>query len=341
MKITTIGFDIAKNVFQVHAIDGQENVVLRKRLRRTEVLSFFANTERCLVGMEACGTAHYWAREIQSLGHEVKLLPASYVKPYVKRGKNDAADAEAICEAVTRRTMRFVPVKSVTQQAVLMLHGTRDLLVRQRTMLVNALRGHLAEYGLVTAHGIENLKRVFELIDQADTAVPSLARPALFLLMDQIVELQGRIRKIEREILNWHRKNIASSRLEGVPGIGPLTASAIVASVGDASQFRSGRQLAAWLGLVPRQNSTGGKERLGRISKQGNIYIRRLLVLGATSLIRVSRSRTTPMAMWVNQLLARRPARLVSVALANKIARVAWVVLARGEIYRRVEAAPT
>jgi len=333
MKITTVGLDIAKNVFQVHAIDEHERVVIRKKLRRSEVLPFFSKIDRCVVGIEACGTAHYWARAIELLGHDVKLLPASYVKPYVKRSKNDAADAEAICEAVTRPTMRFVPIKTTDQQSVLMLHRTRDLLVRQRTMIVNALRGHLAEYGLVVGKGIENLQRLINLVETENSGLPRIARQALSTLVAQVSELQRRVRALEQEILTWHRDSAASQRLATIPGIGPITATAMVASLGDAAQFRSGRRLAAWLGLVPRQNSSGGKERLGRISKQGDMYIRRLLVLGATSVIRVARGRTTPLSNWINQLLARRPPRLVSVALANKLARVAWVVLSRGQAY--------
>jgi transposase len=333
MRITTIGLDIAKNVFQVHAIDQHETVIVRKKLRRSELLPFFGKIDPCLVGIEACGTAHYWARALQLLGHEVKLIPASYVKPYVKRNKNDAADAEAICEAVTRPTMRFVPIKTTDQQSVLMLHRTRDLLVRQRTMIVNALRGHLAEYGLVVGKGIENLQRLIELVETEDNGLPRIARQALSTLVGQVAELQGRIRAMEQEILIWHRNSAASQRLATIPGVGPITATVMVASLGNAAQFRSGRQLAAWLGLVPRQNSSGVKERLGRISKQGDVYIRRLLVLGATSVIRVARTRTTPLSNWINRLLARRPPRLVSVALANKLARVAWVVLSRRETY--------
>jgi transposase len=335
MNITTIGLDIAKNVFQVHGVDGHGNTVLRKRLRRKDVRSFFATLAPCVVGIEACGTAHHWAREIGSVGHEVKLISPAYVKPYVKRNKNDSADAEAICEAVGRPSMRFVPVKSTDQQSVLMLHRARDLLVRQRTMLVNALRGHLAEYGIVTAQGIGNVARLVEMLKDGNEAlIPALARRVLSSIVEQLRQLYLRIRELELEIMVWHKSNEKSQRLATIPGIGPITATAIVASVGSSSQFRSGRHFAAWLGLVPRQNSSGGKERLGRISKRGDKYIRRLLVIGATSVIRYARSKTAQRNDWLIRLLARRPARLVSVALANKMARIAWAVLARGDIYR-------
>jgi transposase len=335
MNITTIGLDLAKNVFQVHGVNERGENVVRKRLRRKDVLPYFATLAPCVVGIEACGTAHHWAREIRSVGHEVKLISPAYVKPYVKRNKNDSADAEAICEAVGRPSMRFVPVKSTDQQSVLMLHRTRDLLVRQRTMLVNALRGHLAEYGIVTAQGIGNVGRLLEMLEDGNAvSIPALARRVLLSIVEQLRQSPLRIRELELEIMAWHKSNEQSQRLATIPGIGPITATAIVASVGDSSQFRSGRHFAAWLGLVPRQNSSGDKERLGRISKRGNKYIRRLLVIGATSVIRYARSKTAPRNDWINQLLARRPARLVSVALANKMARIAWVVLARGEVYR-------
>lgn len=335
MNISTIGLDVAKNTFQVHGVDESGNAVLRKRLRRKDVLAFFADLPPCLVGIEACGTAHYWAREIRDRGHDAKLIPPAYVKPYVKRNKNDAADAEAICEAVGRPTMRFVPIKGAEQQSVLMLHRTRDLLVRQRTMLVNALRGHLAEYGIVTAQGIGNVQRLFEVLAQGNEAlIPVLARRALLSIVDQLQQLSQQIRALELEIMAWHKTNEPSQRLATIPGVGPITATAIVASVGDPSQFRSGRHFAAWLGLVPRQNSSGDKERLGRISKRGDKYIRRLLVVGATIVIRHARAKPSHRTGWINQLLARRSARLVSVALANKMARIAWVILARGEVYR-------
>jgi transposase len=338
MQITTIGIDLAKNVFQVHGIDTTGGVVVRKALRRSQLLPFFEALDPCLVGMEACSSAHHWARELSALGHTVKLMPPSYVKPYVKRGKNDAADAAAICEAVTRPNMRFVPVKSPQQQAVLMLHRARALLMRQRTMTVNALRGHLAEFGLVAAQGAKSLaaliERVFGDGSSNEQAVPPLARRALALLVAQLRELHAQIKSIDCELLAWHRANEASRRLETIPGVGFITATAIAATVTDPTHFASGRQFAAWLGLVPRQNSSGGKERLGSISKMGDRYLRTLLVIGATSVIRYARGKNAAGSQWINALLARRPARLVSVALANKTARIIWAVLVRGENYR-------
>jgi transposase len=334
MKPTTIGLDLGKNALQIHGIDAEGRVVVRKQLRRRDVLPLFANLSPCLIGLEACATAHYWARELAFLGHEVRLMPPSYVKPYVKRGKNDAVDAEAICEAVTRPTMRFVPVKSAEQQSVLMLHRTRDLLIRQRTSLVNALRGHLAEIGIVVPQGMRNVAKLVAVIsDGDDERVPNLMRTALGMIIGQLQDLQVRLRSIDAEIIAWHRTNSASRRLETIPGVGPITASAIAATVTDPSHFRSGRQFAAWIGLTPRQSSTGGKARLVGISKMGDRYIRRLLVLGATALIRYARARSAAEYPWLGQLLERRPARLASVAAANKMARVAWALLARNEVY--------
>ena len=335
MKRITIGLDLAKEVFQVHGIDADGRVVVRRRLRRRDVVSFFANLEPCLIGLEAGATAHHWARELTALGHEVRLMPPSYVKPYVKRGKNDAVDAAAICEAVTRPTMRFVPVKSAEQQSVLMLHRTRELLIRQRTSLANALRAHLAEFGIVAPQGIRNIAKLVAVVaDEDDRRVPDLMRAALGAIIGQLQDLQVRLRSIEAEVIAWHRTNEASRRLGTIPGIGPITASALAATVTDPSHFRSGRQFAAWLGLVPRQHSSGGKARLVGVSKMGDGYLRRLLVLGATALIRYARTRSAPEGSWIGRLLERRPARLASVALANKTARVAWAVLARGEAYR-------
>ncbi len=335
MKITTIGFDIAKHVFQVHGVGESGVAVLRKRLRRAEVLPFFAGTDPCLVGVEACATAHHWARELTKLGHTVKLIPPAYVKPYVKRGKTDAADAEAICEAVTRPSMRFVPMKSADQQAVLMLHRTRALLVRQRTMLANALRAHLAEFGIIVAQGVGRVGALIERIfDAHEEEIPLLARTALQPLATQFLQLQPQIKALEADLLAWHKTREESRRLETIPGIGVLTATAIAATVADPSQFRSGREFAAWLGLTPRQNSSGGKERLGHVSRMGNGYLRSLLFVGATAVIRFARNKASPRTAWINGLLARKPARLVAVALANKMARIAWAVLARQEIYR-------
>ena len=290
MQVTTMGIDLAKNVFQVHGVDASGKVVVRKALRRSQLLPFFEDLAPCLIGMEACSSAHHWARELNALGHTVKLMPPSYVKPYVKRGKNDVADAEAICEAVTRPTTRFVPVKSTDQQAVLMLHRTRALLMRQRTMAVHALRGHLSDFGLVAAQGAKSLAELIESVFEGsgtdDDAVPPLARRALAPLVAQLRQLQAQIKAIEVELLAWHRATDASRRLETIPGVGFITATAIAATVTDPSHFTSGRQFAAWLGLVPRQNSSGGKERLGSISKMGDRYLRTLLVVGATSVMR-------------------------------------------------------
>lgn len=340
MEITTIGLDIAKRVFQAHGVDASGKAVLRRKLGRAEVLGFFKGLTPCLVGIEACGTAHHWAREIRALGHEVRLMPASYVKPYVKRGKTDAADAEAICEAVTRPTMRFVPIKSTEQQAVLMLHRTRELLVRQRTMLVNALRGHMAELGIIAPQGIARVADLLVvLMDEDEARLPTLAKLALRGLAAELDAVGRRVADIEAAILAWHKDNEASRRLATIPGIGPITASAIVATITDPAQFQSARQFAAWIGLVPKQNSSGGKQRQGGISKQGDRTLRRLLVLGATAVIRHARTKTTADTAWLRGVLERRPARLASVAQANKTARIVWAVLVKGGSYRAPAAA--
>ena len=334
MQITTIGFDLAKNVFQVHGIDTTEKVVVRKPLRRGQVIKFFAELSPCLVGMEACASAHHWARELTKLGHEVRLMPAKDVKAYVKRNKNDAADAEAICEAVRRPTMRFVQVKSAEQQGRLMQHRTRDLLLRQRTQVINALRAHLAELGIVAAQGREGLKELPAIIaDEGDAGLPIDARASLIVLAAQLQALQTLIGSIEKRLVVQHRANEASKRLISIPGIGIIGASAIASTVTDPTAFRSGRDLAAWIGLVPRQDSTGGKQKLGPISKQGDRYLRRILVVGAYSVLR--RAKLNPEKYpWLTQLLARRPFKVVAIALANKMARVAWALLAKGETYR-------
>ena len=329
MHIATIGVDLAKHIFQVHGVT-EGRVVLRRRLRRAQLMSFFAALPPCRIGMEACGTAHHWAREFRTLGHDVRLMPAHYVKAYVKRGKNDAADAEAICEAVTRPTMRFVAIKSKEQQAVLVLHRTRELLVRQRTQTVNALRGLLAEFGASAPQGIWHVGRLRAHLE--DDTVPDPGRAALILLLETLEVLGGRIDAIEQEIRACHRADPVSRRLDAIPGVGPIIASALVATVGDPHVFRSGREFAAWLGLVPKQRSTGGKPRLGRISRHGDEYVRRLLVIGAQSaLLRSKAVREDP---WVRALLARAPRLKVAVALANKIARTAWAMMAKGTVYR-------
>lgn len=334
-EITTIGLDLAKNVFQVHCIDDAGHIVVRKRLRRSQALEFFAGLSRCLIGMEACATAHHWARELMALGHEVRLMPPHYVKAYVKRNKNDAADAEAICEAVKRPTMRFVAVKSTEQQAVLMVHRARDLLVRQRTMLINALRGHLAEFGLVGAHGVHKVAALVAIIRSGmDGRIAEGARQVLMVIADQIDEVGAHILTLEAQILAWHKSNPVSQRLATIPGIGPIIATAIAATVPDPTVFRSGREFAAWLGLVPRQNSTGGKNRLGGISKRGDSYLRRLLVNGAHSVL--FWTKTAKANPWIKSLRARKHQLVVAVALANKMARIAWAVMSKGEIYRTV-----
>lgn len=339
MHITTIGLDLAKHWFQIHGIDAAGKVVVRRRLRGAEVVAFFRRQGPCLVGMEACATAHHWARELIALGHEVKLMPPAYVKAYVKRNKNDAADAEAICEAVTRPSMRFVPVKDVDQQSVLMMHRARNLLVRQRTMLVNALRAHLAEFGIIAPQGLRHIERLAGAIEEDSPALPELARSILRLVVAQLNDTQAKVRQIEAKLAKWHRSNRVSKLLATVPGVGIMRASAIAATVSDPNLFRSGREFAAWLGMTPRQNSSGGKERLGRTSKRGDKYIRCLLVAGAVAVLRHARNRATKDAEWVRALLARRPAKVVAVALANRTARIAWAVIARGEAYRAKEIA--
>jgi len=335
MQVVTIGLDLAKNLFQVHGVaDG--SVAVRRRLRRRDVPAFFAGLPPCLVGIEASRSAHYWARELAALGHTVKLMPPSYVKPYVKRNKNDAADAEAICEAVTRPTMRFVPVKSREQQAAILLHRARDLLIRQRTQLVNALRSHLAEFGIVGPQGLWNVKRLVDAV--RDGGLPAAAQRALTPLTEQLDSLKAQIAAIEKDIRAWHREHEACRRLAAVPGIGPITASAIVATVPDVATFSSGRDFAAWLGLTPRQNSSGGKERLGGISKRGDRYLRRLLFIGALAVIFRERRKEVPSG-WLGQLLRRRPIKVAAVALANKTARIVWAMLARGQTYHAGAAA--
>jgi transposase len=287
MQVTTIGLDIAKNVFQVHGIDANEKVVVRKQLRRSQVLAFFAALAPCLIGMEACATAHYWARELTKLGHKVRLMPAKDVKAYLKRNKNDAADAEAICEAVRRPTMRFVRIKTAEQQGQLMQHRTRDLMMRQRTQVINALRAHLAEFGIVAAQGNQGVKELLAIVaDQQDARLPVDARASVIMLAAQLEAVQTLLRSLDQRIMKQHRANEASRRLETIPGIGIIGASAIAATVSDPMVFRSGRDFAAWIGLVPRQDSTGGKQKLGPISKQGDRYLRRILIVGAHSVLR-------------------------------------------------------
>lgn len=337
-QAVTIGLDIAKSVFQLHGVGEDGSVVLRKRLRRGELLTFFAKLRPCLIGIEACGSAHHWARELARLGHTVRLMAPVYVKPYLKRGKNDAVDAEAICEALTRPTMRFVAVKSEEQQAVLILHRARALLVRQRTMLVNALRAHLAEFGIITAQGIDRMAELVARVlgpEADENAIPSLVRSVVGAYNAQLDALQAQIDSLEEKIKAWHRTSDDSRRLASIPGVGMITATALAATIQNAAEFSSGRAMAAWLGLTPRQSSSGNKERLGRITKAGNGYLRTLLVLGATAILR-SAKMNCPGSLfeWVRKLLTKKPARLVSVALANKLARVAWAVLMKKSAYR-------
>ena len=338
MQVTTIGLDIAKNVFQLHGVDSTGRAVLLRKVRRDQLLPLLGSLQPCLIGMEACATAHHWARQLVALGHEVKLMPPAYVKAYVKRNKNDAADAEAICEAVTRPTMRFVAVKSAEAQSILMLHRSRHLLVRQRTAQISAMRAHLAEYGVIAPKGRAHVKELIEALDKGEGALPEMARQVLILIARTIEGLTVQIRKIEAELLAWYRTNQVCRRLSTIPGIGFITATALAASVVDAKVFRSGRQFAAWLGLVPRQHSSGGKERMGGISKMGDRYLRHLLVLGGTAIVRYTRRKATAVSAWADKLLARKPARLVTVAVANKMARIAWAVMARDEGYRATPA---
>jgi transposase len=334
MQVTTIGLDLAKNVFQVHGIDATEKVVVRKQLRRGQLIKFFEALAPCLIGMEACATAHHWARALTKLGHQVRLMPAKDVKAYVKRNKNDAADAEAICEAVRRPTMRFVAVKSAEHQGRLMQHRVRDLLMRQRTQLINALRAHLAELGIAAAQGRKGIKELLAIVAQnGDSRFPIDAHASLIVLSAQLQAVQTMIGSIEKRIVLQHRSNEASKRLETIPGIGIIGATAIAATVSDPKVFQSGRDFAAWIGLVPREDSTGGKQKLGPISKRGDQYLRRILVVGACAVLKQARLQPEKYP-WLTRLLARRPFKVVAVALANKMARVAWALLAKGGIYR-------
>lgn len=331
-QVITIGLDIAKNVFQVHGVDEAGQVTLQRKLRRAGLLSFFAKQPACVVGLEACASAHYWARELKKLGHDVRLVPPSHVKPYVKRGrKNDAVDAAAICEAVTRPHMRFVPIKTEEQQAVLMLHRARRLLMTQRTMVGNAIRSHFAEFGIIAPLGETGLATLITVaLDAADQGLPQAAREALAMLAAQWRDSAARIEALDLEIAARHRADSDSVRVATIPGIGALIASAIVASIGDASRFDNGRQFAAWLGLVPAQNSTGGKTVLGRITKMGDSYLRTMIIVGATSALRVEAKKQ---GSWAARLLDRMSWRQASVALANKMARTAWAILAHGGTY--------
>ena len=330
-EITTIGIDLAKSVFQVHAIGRDGKVVVRRQLRRSQMLEVFSKLAPCLIGMEACSGAHYWARELTLRGHDVRLMPPNYVKPYVKRGKTDAIDAEAICEAVTRPNMRFVPVKTEDQQAVLMTHRARDFLVRQQTQLANAIRAHLGEFGIVTAKGVHNVERLLTLAKAA--SLPAPARQSIQLLADQFRDTHDRIEAITTGIKAEAQKDAVAKRLQTIPGIGPITASAIAASVPDVSNFNAARDLAAWIGLTPKPHSSGGKEKLGKITKMGNRYLRRLLYLGALAQI-TARSHKPAGEDWLWNMLQRKPVKLVAIALAARMARTVWALLKTGESYR-------
>lgn len=333
--ITTIGLDIAKSVFQVHGVDADGQVVIRRKLKRRYVLAFFQKLPACLVGIEACATSHHWSRQLQALGHKVRLMPPVYVKPYVKRQKNDAADAEAICEAVTRANMRFVETKTVEQQSCLMLHRTRHLFIREQTAVINVIRAHLAEFGIVAPvgrKGVEELLRV--IADPADKRIPEIARACLAALGTQLQRLKEQLLEFDRMIMAWHRSDETSRRLDEAPGIGPMLATAVVATVADPKAFRSGRNFSAWVGLVPKQHSSGGKDRLGHISKQGDRYLRGLFVAGALAVIRYAKIYGTRHRPWLTALLARRPTKVAAIALANKIARMAWAMMIKGERYK-------
>jgi transposase len=335
MTVARIGLDIAKSVFQVHGVGPNDETVLRRRLGRSQLLAFFAKLPACLVGMEACSSAHHWARELVRLGHEVRLIPPQYVKPYVKRNKNDAADAEAICEAVGRPHMRFVPIKTIQQQAVLALHRTRSLLVRQRTATINAIRGLLSEFGIIAGKGTSRLDELRRRLADADAEqVPAEARAAIEALFAHVDALDDKADAVEARILAWHRENEASQRLATIPGVGVLTATAIVAAVGDARQFQSARHFAAWLGLTPRMQASGEKQHIGRISKGGDRYLRTLLIHGARAIIGALRRPNVVPRPWLTPLVTRRPVPVAATALAHKTARVIWALLRREETYR-------
>jgi transposase len=335
MKVTTVGIDLAKNVFQVHGVDEGGKTVLRKQLKRKDVVSFFANLAPCLIGMEACGGAHYWARKLSALGHTVRLVAPQFVKPYVKTNKSDRNDAEAICEAVGRANMRFVPVKTAEQQAVLSVHRARQGFVKARTAQANQIRGLLAEFGIVIPQGIGHIaKRLPEILEDGENGVPGMMRELLQRLGENLKAMDEQVGELEQQIKLWHRENEQSCKLEAIAGIGPLTASAYVASVGDAKSFKNARQVPAWLGMVPRHGGTGGKVKLGRISKRGDVYLRTLLIHGARSVIAQLERKPDQAEGWLKKLLARRNKNIAAVALAARNARIAWALLAHERTYQ-------
>lgn len=335
MKLTTVGIDLAKNVFQVHGVDERGQSALKKQLKRDQLASFFAVLEPCLIGMEACGSAHHWARKLQGFGHAVKLMAPQFVKPYVKTNKNDVADAETICEAVARPNMRFVPIKTTEQQGILAMHRARQGFVKARTAQANSIRGLLGEFGIVIAQGIKHIaERLPGILEDGENGLPASFRQLIQRLGEHLKELDRQVAQLEREIQQWHRANEDSCRLAEIPGVGPITASALVASVGDARSFTNGRQMAAWLGLVPRQHSSGGKSTLLGISKRGDCYLRTLMVHGARAVVRYAESKTDPSADWLKGLLVRRNTNVAVVVLANKNARTAWALLAHDRRFR-------
>ena len=333
--IATIGLDIAKSVFQVHGVDAAGHVVVRRQLKRRYVLAFFEKLPPCLIGIEACASSHHWSRALQAFGHTVRLMPPAYVKPYVKRQKNDMTDAEAICEAVTRANMRFVPTKTPEQQSGLLLHRARHLFLRQQTAVINAIRAHLGEFGIVAPIGRKGVEELLDIVaDPSDTRVPEIVRACLAALGAQLRRLKEQILEFDRMIRAWHRSSEMSLRLDDCPGIGPVLATALAATVADPKAFRSGRNFSAWIGIVPKQHSSGGKNRLGSISKQGDRYLRGLFVAGALAVIRYAKIHGTKHRPWLTALLARRPTKVAAIALANKIARMAWAMMAKGERYK-------